>query len=105
MGFFIDVVGVRVLVSDRNVFIWARLGHLMTGCVHVDDELFGVIFWFYSGRVYEGFDIAKFKLTGRDRLVADYCALEVDLDLAAQTTITSTVGLSSARIAEARPGW
>ena len=42
MCFLVDAVGVRVLASDRNDFIWAWLGNRMVGCVHAGGVLFGV---------------------------------------------------------------
>ena len=84
MCFLIDVDGVRLLVSDRNAFIWAWRGHRMIGCVRVGDALFGVS----SDAIRVEFMRilkSRFKPTRGDRLVTEYCGLEVDQDLAAQT--------------------
>ena len=74
MCFLIDMVGVRVLVSDRNAYIWAWRGHRMINCVHVSDVLFGVSS--DATRVeFMGILESRFKLTGGDRLVTEYCGL------------------------------
>ena len=79
-----EVVGVRILSTDRNVFQWSFEGETLTGCVHVDDVLFAP-----SGDKIRLEFLRRIRLhyeiTGGDALVTKFCGYEFRYDSHRQT--------------------
>jgi len=75
LKFFVDKLGVRVMITDRCLFEWEWNGHKMIAGIFVDDIIFGVsddsIRHEFVRRV-----AAEFKITGGE-LVEEYCGIEI----------------------------
>jgi hypothetical protein len=84
MRFLIDELGATVLITDRNCFNWEWRGEKLQGAIHVDDILFSVsnslIRDEFMRRLKE-----RFRVTGGEEEVTDFCGLQIRRDYAART--------------------
>jgi hypothetical protein len=84
MRFLIDDLGATVLLADRNCFKWKWQGCILQGAIHVDDILFAVssslIRDEFMRRLKE-----RFRVTGGEEEVTDFCGLQIRRDYAAKT--------------------
>ena len=80
----INELGARLYINDRNIFEWSFGGETMRGAIHVDDVLYTssgpVVRREFLRRIRE-----RFKITGDEEDVEDFCGMEIRRDRAAKT--------------------
>jgi hypothetical protein len=84
IDWLINVLGARLYVNDRNLFEWSFGGETMRGAIHVDDVLYAS-----SGPGVRAEFLrlvrARFKITGDEDDVKEFCGMEIRRDRVAKT--------------------